>query len=75
MKKENDFTGIWCFIVLAIGIIAICIIVGIFTYKHETLLNKSREECRKLWGYIETFYKNNDIMCWDREWKELLFRK
>lgn len=74
-KKKDDKWFFWCVIVLWIFIIAMMIIVVIFSTKDDRELKISKQECRDLWWYIETFYKSNKVICRNREWTSIYFRK
>lgn len=74
-KTENDKLVWWCGIVWAVFIIAMMIIFVIFATKADRELKISKQECRDLWWYIETFYKSTKVICRNREWTSIYFRK
>jgi len=76
MKKTEDDNFVWwCGIVWAVFIIAMMIIVVIFATKADRELKILKAECRDLWWYIETFYRGSNVICRNREWTSIYFRK
>ena len=55
-------------------LIGIALIIIYFTYKKGNELIKANKDCRELWWYTETF-RGWPIMCFDKEWTTLLFKR
>lgn len=73
-KKDTKYT-MGCLIVFLFFLFCIMVFWISVMIKHDKILAKAKTDCRDMWWYIETFYKNPDIMCRDREWKVLYFRR
>lgn len=74
-EKTKQKLAMWCFGLFAIFLILVWIIVIISVGKRDKKLDIAEKECREKWWYIETFYKNPDIICWDKEWMQVYFRR
>lgn len=71
---KRDYT-IWCGIFAIIWCIIFVILIINFLIDREKQIETATKECRDKWWYIEMYTRTADILCRDREWKQLYFRK